>query len=197
MRPVSRSATDAVEPPRKKEQQNGRETTEIILESAAQELAPATSTPPFVYELDYPDAGKVPDDLQGAHRRQAADRRRVDHRAVSVRQRALAAHQAASRGWDAADRRAPARRRLGAATAPRAGTLHRSRRRRAARGLRASSLRDPGRLTLAAAIRACTARPTWSRTARDRRRGYPRWRSDRALCLDGQTHRERVGAAPG
>jgi acetyl esterase len=37
---------------------------EIVLEPAAQELADATSTPPFLYELDYPDARKVLEDLQ-------------------------------------------------------------------------------------------------------------------------------------
>jgi acetyl esterase len=38
--------------------------TRIVLEPAAQELADATSTPPFLYELGYPAARKVLDDLQ-------------------------------------------------------------------------------------------------------------------------------------
>jgi acetyl esterase len=38
----------------------------VVLEPAAQELADATSTPPFLYELDYPAARKVLDDLQAA-----------------------------------------------------------------------------------------------------------------------------------
>jgi acetyl esterase len=38
----------------------------VVLEPAAQELADATSTPPFLYELDYPDARKVLEDLQAA-----------------------------------------------------------------------------------------------------------------------------------
>jgi acetyl esterase len=37
---------------------------EVVLEPAAQELADATSSPPFLYELDYPDARKVLEDLQ-------------------------------------------------------------------------------------------------------------------------------------
>jgi len=36
----------------------------VVLEPAAQELADATSTPPFLYQLDYPAARKVLDDLQ-------------------------------------------------------------------------------------------------------------------------------------
>src|SRR5437763_16408205 len=40
--------------------------TKIVLEPAAQELADATSKPPFLYELDYPDARKVLEDLQAA-----------------------------------------------------------------------------------------------------------------------------------
>ena len=40
--------------------------TQIVLETAAQELADATSTPPFLYELDYLDARKVLEDLQAA-----------------------------------------------------------------------------------------------------------------------------------
>src|ERR1039458_10535054 len=40
--------------------------TQIVLESAAQEVADATSTPPFLYELGYPGARKVLDDLQAA-----------------------------------------------------------------------------------------------------------------------------------
>ena len=40
--------------------------TKVVLEPAAQELADATSTPPFLYELDYPDARKVLEDLQAA-----------------------------------------------------------------------------------------------------------------------------------
>ena len=39
-------------------------TNEVVLEPAVQELADATSKPPFVYELDYADARKVLDDLQ-------------------------------------------------------------------------------------------------------------------------------------
>ena len=38
--------------------------TKIVLEPAAQELADATSRPPFLYELEYPAARKVLDDLQ-------------------------------------------------------------------------------------------------------------------------------------
>jgi acetyl esterase len=41
-------------------------TKTVVLEPAVQELADATSKPPFVYELDYPDARKVLDDLQAA-----------------------------------------------------------------------------------------------------------------------------------
>jgi acetyl esterase/lipase len=37
---------------------------ELVLEFAVQELADATSNPPFVYELDYADARKVLDDVQ-------------------------------------------------------------------------------------------------------------------------------------
>jgi acetyl esterase/lipase len=37
---------------------------ELILEPAAQQLADATSTPPFLYELDYATARKLLDDLQ-------------------------------------------------------------------------------------------------------------------------------------
>jgi acetyl esterase len=40
--------------------------TQVILEPAAQELADATSSPPFLYQLDYPDARKVLEDLQAA-----------------------------------------------------------------------------------------------------------------------------------
>jgi acetyl esterase len=40
--------------------------TQIVLEPAAQEVADATSTPPFLYELGYPGARKVLDDLQAA-----------------------------------------------------------------------------------------------------------------------------------
>jgi acetyl esterase len=40
--------------------------TKIVLEPAAQELADATSKPPFLYELDYPEARKVLDNLQAA-----------------------------------------------------------------------------------------------------------------------------------
>jgi acetyl esterase len=36
----------------------------VVLEPAVQELADATSKPPFVYQLDYADARKVLDDLQ-------------------------------------------------------------------------------------------------------------------------------------
>ena len=38
--------------------------TKVVLEPAAQEFADATSTPPLIYELDYPDARKVLDDVQ-------------------------------------------------------------------------------------------------------------------------------------
>ena len=40
--------------------------TRIVLEPAAQAVADATSTPPFLYELGYPAARKVLDDLQAA-----------------------------------------------------------------------------------------------------------------------------------
>jgi acetyl esterase len=40
--------------------------TKVVLEPAAQELADAFSTPPFLYELDYPAARKVLDDAQAA-----------------------------------------------------------------------------------------------------------------------------------
>jgi acetyl esterase/lipase len=40
------------------------QTTKLVLEPAAQEFADATSTPPFIYELDYPAARKVLDDVQ-------------------------------------------------------------------------------------------------------------------------------------
>jgi acetyl esterase/lipase len=40
--------------------------TKIVLEPAAQALADATANPPFLYELDYPDARKVLEDLQAA-----------------------------------------------------------------------------------------------------------------------------------
>jgi acetyl esterase len=40
--------------------------TNIVLEPAAQEIADATSKPPFLYELDYPAARKVLDDIQAA-----------------------------------------------------------------------------------------------------------------------------------
>jgi acetyl esterase len=40
--------------------------TRIVLEPAAQELADATSKPPFLYELDYAAARKVLDDIQAA-----------------------------------------------------------------------------------------------------------------------------------
>jgi len=39
-------------------------TKKVVLEPAVQELADATSKPPFVYELSYQDARKVLDDLQ-------------------------------------------------------------------------------------------------------------------------------------
>jgi acetyl esterase len=38
--------------------------TKPVLEPAAQEFADANSTPPFLYQLDYPDARKVLDDVQ-------------------------------------------------------------------------------------------------------------------------------------
>jgi acetyl esterase len=40
--------------------------TQVVLEPAAQELAEATSKPPFLYQLDYPEARKVLEDLQAA-----------------------------------------------------------------------------------------------------------------------------------
>jgi acetyl esterase/lipase len=40
--------------------------TKVVLEPAAQALADAFSTPPFLYELDYPAARKVLDDAQAA-----------------------------------------------------------------------------------------------------------------------------------
>ena len=40
--------------------------TKIVLEPAAQQIADAFSTPPFLYELDYSDARKVLDDAQAA-----------------------------------------------------------------------------------------------------------------------------------
>ena len=40
--------------------------TNIVLEPAAQEIADATSKPPFLFELDYPAARKVLDDIQAA-----------------------------------------------------------------------------------------------------------------------------------
>jgi acetyl esterase len=40
--------------------------TQVVLEPAAQDLADATSTPPFLYELGYAAARKVLDDLQAA-----------------------------------------------------------------------------------------------------------------------------------
>jgi acetyl esterase len=40
--------------------------TQVVLEPAAQDLADATSTPPFLYELEYAAARKVLDDLQAA-----------------------------------------------------------------------------------------------------------------------------------
>ena len=40
--------------------------TRLVLEPAAQEFADATSTPPFLYELDYTAARKVLDDVQAA-----------------------------------------------------------------------------------------------------------------------------------
>jgi acetyl esterase/lipase len=40
------------------------QTTTLVLEPAAQKFADATSTPPFIYELDYPAARKVLDDVQ-------------------------------------------------------------------------------------------------------------------------------------
>jgi acetyl esterase/lipase len=41
-------------------------TNEVVLEPAVQELAEATSKPPFVYQLEYAEARKVLDDLQAA-----------------------------------------------------------------------------------------------------------------------------------
>jgi acetyl esterase/lipase len=40
--------------------------TPLILEAAAQQLADATAAPPFLYELDYPAARKLLDDIQAA-----------------------------------------------------------------------------------------------------------------------------------
>jgi acetyl esterase/lipase len=40
--------------------------TQLILEPAAQQLADATAAPPFLYELDYPAARKLLDDIQAA-----------------------------------------------------------------------------------------------------------------------------------
>jgi acetyl esterase len=40
--------------------------TRLVLEPAAQEFADATATPQFFWELDYPDARKVLDDVQAA-----------------------------------------------------------------------------------------------------------------------------------
>ena len=40
--------------------------TGVVLEPAAQEVADASSKPPFLYELDYPAARKVLDDMQAA-----------------------------------------------------------------------------------------------------------------------------------
>ena len=58
------------------------DTAGIVLEPAVQELADATSHPPFVYELDYVDARKVLDDLQSRPVKEAGDRRGLDHRPV-------------------------------------------------------------------------------------------------------------------
>jgi len=46
----------------------------VVLEPAVQELADATSKPPFVYELAYADARKVLNDLSGRAGQEAADR---------------------------------------------------------------------------------------------------------------------------
>jgi acetyl esterase/lipase len=82
MRPVSRSATATLLNVLEQTSNRIAVTTEIILESAAQELARATSTPPFVYgELDYPDARKVLDDLQGA----PVDKLPIDEEWITVR----------------------------------------------------------------------------------------------------------------
>jgi acetyl esterase len=40
--------------------------TEVVLEPAAQEIADAFATPPFIYQLDYPAARKILDDAQAA-----------------------------------------------------------------------------------------------------------------------------------
>jgi acetyl esterase len=52
----------------------------IVLEPAAQEFADATSTPPFLYQLDYPAARKVLDDLQAT----PVDKLPVDEEWVTV-----------------------------------------------------------------------------------------------------------------
>jgi acetyl esterase len=54
--------------------------TRPILEPAAQEFADATSKPPFLYELDYPAARKVLDDVQAA----PVDKLPVDEEWITV-----------------------------------------------------------------------------------------------------------------
>jgi acetyl esterase len=55
-------------------------TPTFVLEPAAQELADATSTPPFLYQLDYGAARKVLDDLQAA----PVDKLPIDEEWISV-----------------------------------------------------------------------------------------------------------------
>ena len=52
----------------------------IVLEPSAQGIVDATSTPPFLYELEPAQARKVLDDLQAAPIDEAARRGGVDHR---------------------------------------------------------------------------------------------------------------------
>jgi acetyl esterase/lipase len=52
----------------------------VVLEPAVQELADATSKPPFVYQLDYTDARKVLDDLQAG----AVEKLPVDEEWITV-----------------------------------------------------------------------------------------------------------------
>ena len=54
--------------------------TKVVLEPAAQELADATSTPPFLYELDYSDARKVLEDLQAG----PVDKLSIDEEWITV-----------------------------------------------------------------------------------------------------------------
>jgi acetyl esterase/lipase len=56
------------------------ETTNLVLEPAAQEFADATSKPPFIYELDYPAARKVLDDVQAG----PVDKLSIDEEWITV-----------------------------------------------------------------------------------------------------------------